>query len=219
LYEAVSSRLVAKTTATAKLGEAYPLSCRECFKLGAVLYQGLTPIEEQKSLTGSQIAQWFTADNANDFYAYSVRDPGTAIVSAEDTAMLAEETLMQLSYGFKRSTFVLNYTNGNYSFQWGQSSRIGKPEIQRRAALVLTNTAPWFDQNQLARLAAPTDLAPAPNSPPYALKASLPDHLTQLQLQRQIEKQMQDREMRMQLKTQINKRLDAMRFERRINTN
>jgi len=187
--------------------------------LGAVLYQSLTPTQEQKSLTGSQIAQWFTADNANDFYAYSVRNPVTAIVSAEDTAMLAEETLMQLSYGFRRYTYILNYTNGKYSFQWGQSSRIANPDIRRRAALVLTNTAPWFDRNQLASLEAPADLAPISSSPPSAMKASSPDYGAQLLLQQQIEKQMQDREMRMQLKTQINQRLDAMRVERPISTN
>ena len=219
LYEAVLSRLSANATATAILGTTYPLSCRDCFKLGSVLFQSATPTIEQKSLTGSQIAQWFTADNANDFYAYSVSDPITAIVSAEDTAMLAEETLMQLSYGFRRYTYILNYTNGKYSFQWGQSSRIGKPEIQRRAALVLTNTAPWFDRNQLASLEAPTDLASTSNSSTSAMKASLPDYGAQLLLQQQIRKQMQDRELRMQLNIQINQRLDAMRTERRVHTN
>ena len=203
-----------KLDATSKLGETYPLRCGDCFKLGAVLFQGAKETTEQTNLTGAQIAQLFTADNANDFYAYSVSDPVKEIVSAEDTAMLAEEALMQLSYRFRRYTYVLNNINGEYSFQWGQSSRIGTPAIRQRAGLVLATTAPWFDQAQLNQLESPIDISAPSKSASAALKAGVPDYMAQMQLRKQIDRQMRDRALRMQFKAQASMRIQAMRAAR-----
>ncbi len=206
-----------KLSATSILGKTYPLSCHDCFMLGAVLFQGVTPTQTQKDLTVAQIKEWFIADNANDFYAYSVKDPDKDIVSAEDTAMLAEETLMQLSYGFRRYTFVLNYINDKYTFEWGQASRIGTPAIRQRAGLVLSTTAPWFDQTQLNQLESPTDIPPPPKSTSAVLKGGVPDYMAQMQLRKLIDRQMQDRTLRMQFKVQAATRLNAMRAARRLN--
>lgn len=208
-----------KINATSILGEKYPLSCRDCFDLGAVIYRGAPPTSAQKALSAARVAQLFAADNANDFYAYSVNNPASAIISPEDTAMLAEEALMQLIYGFRRYTYVLNHINGNYSFQWGQASRIGTPAIRQRAGLVLTNTAPWFDQNQLTKLESPTQLTGGSNGAASTLKASEPNDFAQINLQSQIKRQMQEHALRMQFKAQATKRVNAMRAAGRHNAN
>ena len=132
--------------------------------------------------------------------------------------MLAEEALMQLSYRFRRYTFVLNYTNTNindpYTFEWGQAGRIGKPAIRERARLVLATTAPWFDQTQLNQLESPIDLYAQSKSASAALKAGVPDYMAQMQLRKQIDRQMRDRALRMQFKAQASMRMQAMRAAR-----
>jgi hypothetical protein len=133
--------------------------------------------------------------------------------------MLAEEALMQLIYGFRRYAYVLNRINGNYSFQWGQASRIGTPAIRQRAGLVLTETAPWFDQSQLTKLESPTRLTGESNGPASTLKASEPDYLTQIHLQSQIKRQMQEHALRMQFKAQAITRMNAMRAAGHRNAN
>lgn len=219
LYQAVDSRINTKANATAILGATYPLSCRECFKLGAVLFEGVEPTSAQTALTASQIAQWFVADYANDFYAYSVTNPETEFVSAEDSAMLVEEALMQLTYGFKRYAYIVSDVNGTYGFPWGQAGRIGNPAIRRRAALVLRNTAPWFDQSRLTDLEEPINLVPSSNSPLAVMKASVPNYFSQMQLQQQIEKQRHARDLRMRFKNQLQRNLNAVRAGTNIPVN
>lgn len=186
--------------ATGRLQSTYPLRCRDCFKLGAVLFQSWAPTSAQKALTAADIVRLFEPDDASDFYAYSVTNPDTALTSPEDTAMLAEEAIMQLSYGFRRKVYILNQkiVNGKfqYTFEWGQSSRIGKPSVRQRAALVLSNTAPWIQPIQLSQLEAPTTLVAVPGASAASIKASIPDFEGQQQIHERINRQLQDRALR-----------------------
>lgn len=193
--------------ATGRLQSTYPLRCRDCFKLGAVLFQSLAPTSAQKALTAADIVRLFEPDDASDFYAYSVTNPDTALTSPEDTAMLAEEAIMQLSYGFRRKVYILNQkiVNGKfqYTFEWGQSSRIGKPSVRQRAALVLSNTAPWINPSQLTQLEAPGTLVAMPGASAASIKASIPDFEGQMQIHERINRQLQDRAMRQAIEAKL----------------
>lgn len=140
-----------------RLAQQYPLQSAEMFALGQVLFWGAEPTPAQKAYTATDVGRFFSADRANDEYAYS--RSGTSN-SREDLAMLFEEFMMYHRHGVQ---YDLAYsdpvpdgaTADQVNVAWGQRGRIGEAAIRPRVKLVLQHIAPWID-------AAAVDTLPAP---------------------------------------------------------
>ncbi|WP_406663468.1 hypothetical protein [Gallaecimonas sp. GXIMD1310] len=113
-----------------QLHSGYPLSSQQMHDLSQVSFQGATATATQEGYTPDDVAGFFFADNANDYYNYST--------IREDLAMLFEETMMKLRYGIDRDVAVTNKpdnpTSGNdYIVSRGQRNRVGEVAIRPRA--------------------------------------------------------------------------------------
>lgn len=144
---------------SAQLRNAMPLRSRMLFELAQVMYVGDSATSAQRALTAEQVGLEFAIDAANDTYAYST--------SAEDTAMLFEEAMMQYHFGIERDLAFTDTPNqsgalcNDYVVRWGSRGRVGEPSVLARLELIL----PLFlDRNDVSdyveALGAPASLEP-----------------------------------------------------------
>ena len=140
-----------------RLAQQYPLRSLEMFSLGQVMFWGATPTFTQRSYTAAHVAGYFSADRANDEYAYSRSGNSN---SREDLAMLFEEFMMSYRHGVQYDIAYSDKvpdgaTADQVTVVWGQRGRIGEAEIRPRVKLVLQQIAPWIDQAAVDALPAP----------------------------------------------------------------
>jgi hypothetical protein len=137
------------------LSIAYPLISDEMRALANVSFRGETPSSVQTNFGPADIEQFFTSDQANDYYAYSSE--------REDYAMLFEEMMMQMRYGVIRDVAITNQPQGDvvyandYIVTWGQRGRVGDAKVKQRVAYVAARVLPELDVSaQIDALPAPT---------------------------------------------------------------
>jgi hypothetical protein len=134
------------------LSAHYPLLSQEMSGLGQVSFQGAAATAMQKSYTPMDVASFFSADRANDDYAYSSK--------REDFAMLHEEFMMLYRHGVQRDVAITGpitatTTSSNLLVNWGQRSRITEPSIKPRLKTVLQQISPSIDANAIDAFGAP----------------------------------------------------------------
>ncbi|MGM9481539.1 hypothetical protein ACS5PN_10140 [Roseateles sp. NT4] len=156
VYEAVPSN-----TASEQLRSQLPFYSQEMVDLGRVQFFGAASTALQRSYQPADIVRFFSSDRVTDDYSYSW--PAGQSVPREDTAMLAEEALMQLRHGVLRDVAVTpqlasGASSADLVVSWGQRGRIGDAAIKPRVALVLAQTMPWLPAGFTNGLAAPTQL-------------------------------------------------------------
>lgn len=139
------------------LNAQYPLLSTQMAGLGQVNFQGVTATDVQKAYTPADVAGFFSADRANDDYAYSSK--------REDFAMLHEEFMMLYRHGIQRDVAVTGpitatTTGSNLIVTWGQRSRITDPTIKPRLKTVLQQMSPWIDVNIIDTMGAPIAMRP-----------------------------------------------------------
>ncbi len=136
-YNVVSSRQALSD----ELQTLMPLTEERLVALGQVSFQGVEPSEEQTQIGAWAVGQMFNPDGAADLYAYSS--------SAEDMAMLFQETMMRIHYGFEREIAFANSPDDlenaeceEFIIAWGVRGRIGAPHVKRRALWVVNQIMP-----------------------------------------------------------------------------
>jgi len=124
-----------------KLDNAMPLLSQEMKDLAQVRYQGEIPNNIQRNYTPSDVAQFFSNDQAPQFYNYSsIR---------ENYAMLFDGFMMKARYGIDRDVAVTNQPDSNgYTVDWGQRGRIGDTLIKPKVSYVVERILPQFSQAQ-----------------------------------------------------------------------
>ena len=158
VYEAVPT-----STPSQQLQQQFPFFSQEMVGLGRVLFFGDSATAQQRAYTPDDVVRFFSQDRVNDDYAYSL--PSGQTVPREDTAMLVEESLVQLRYGVLRDFAITpRIPEGGSSADaivvWGQRGRIGEALLRPRLQLVLGELMPWLPASELARLQAPALLRP-----------------------------------------------------------
>jgi len=163
-----------------KLAIAYPLRSQEMVNLAQVSFHGEAASSTQKAYSPSDVSQFFSPDDATDYYNYSSK--------REDYAMLFDELMMYARYDINRDVAVTNRPTGDnvsatdYIVDWGQRGRIGEPRIKPRIAYVLERVLPEFNATSvIENLPAPIAMIPGNNwlenlaiSPvPHTLSAQL----------------------------------------------
>ena len=130
-------------TKSLTLSQRYPLTSSQMYDLAEVSFQGETANATLKNYLPSDVASFFSPDQASDYYAYSsIR---------EDYAMLFEELMMKVRYGLDRDVAVTNHPTGDviyandYIVEWGQRGRIGETNIKPRVIYTAENVLPEFD--------------------------------------------------------------------------
>jgi hypothetical protein len=155
VYQATPSN-----TPSEQLRAQLPFFSQEMVGLGRVQFFGETATATQRAYQPADIVRFFSTDRVTDDYSYSL--PTGENTPREDTAMLAEETLMQLRHGILRDFAVVpQFLTGSSADQpvtWGQRGRVGDPAIKPRAALVLSQTMPWLPAGFVDGLAAPVPM-------------------------------------------------------------
>lgn len=100
---------------------------------GQILYQGKTITQADLEVKAHTIVDEFRNDGASDFYAYST--------SAEDLAMLIEQSLFYHYYNFSAYILVIKYPTANftipedyeYPIAGGIKNKIADPKVKERA--------------------------------------------------------------------------------------
>jgi hypothetical protein len=155
VYEAVPGN-----TASEQLRATLPFFSQQMVDLGRVQFFGVASTALQRGYQPADIVQFFSMDRVTDEYSYSM--PVGQSVPREDTAMLAEEALMQLRHGVRRDVAVvpqfLTGASADQPVTWGQRGRVGDAAIKPRVALVLTQTMPWLPAGFADGLPAPLQL-------------------------------------------------------------
>ncbi len=155
VYEAVPTN-----TASEQLRAQLPFYSQEMVDLGRVQFFGTASTAVQRAYQPADIVRFFSSDRVTDDYSYSW--PTGQSVPREDTAMLAEEALMQLRHGVLRDVAVtpqfLTGSSADQTVSWGQRGRIGDAAIKPRVALVLAQTMPWLPAGFTNGLAAPIQM-------------------------------------------------------------
>lgn len=135
------SQLGVNKSLSKQLQEIFPLTSVELVSMGQVLYQGADPTAAQRTVGAKPIGDAFASDDASDLYAYSS--------AAEDFAMLFEESMMRIHFGFEREMAFTNApTNpdeavcADYVIGWGVRGRVGAPNVNRRAQWVVGQVLP-----------------------------------------------------------------------------
>lgn len=129
-----------------KLAATFPLGSDVMSSLAQVSFRGESATPTQSGYLPSDIANFFSNDDATDYYNYST--------TREDLAMLFEELLMQARYGIRRDVAITNLPTGDnvtitdYIVSWGQRGRVAEPTIARRAEYVTRRILPEFDVTQ-----------------------------------------------------------------------
>jgi hypothetical protein len=138
-----------------ELSLSSPLRAYELYGIADVLYSGSTPNPAQASMTGAQVGSVFERDGASDLYAYYSH--------WEDTAMIFEEAMMALHYGFSRDIAFTSVPSSfeesscaDYRVEWGVRGRIAANAVLPRVKEVVSKILPERDyQNQLNALPKP----------------------------------------------------------------
>lgn len=128
-----------------RLQASLPLQSPELVGIADVLFFGTPADAAQAAYTPEQIGAWFDPDRANDLYAYSDQ--------FEDLAMLFEEFMMHLHYGFERDVAFTTVPDegdndtdcSDYRVGWGVRGRIGSSQLQSRLEAVLSELLPERD--------------------------------------------------------------------------
>lgn len=142
LLEHYNRRTSAGQLISDQLTSMYPLNSDEMYSLADVSFRGETASNVQKAYLPSDIKQFFSNDNATDYYAYST--------SREDAAMLFEEAMMSHRLGIQRDVGITDRpdspTASNITVNWGQRGRVGERSagslIPQRAAFVIDEIFP-----------------------------------------------------------------------------
>ena len=130
---------------------SYPLQNSIMLDLGEVLYQGVDATHSLISLTAGEVGLAFESDGANDSYNYSytaLDNNGTVRAMPEDTAMLFEETMMNLHFGINRElAFVTELVDNpqfcqDFVFAWTTINRFADNNVIHRAKLVVDALLP-----------------------------------------------------------------------------
>ncbi|RTL44403.1 MAG: hypothetical protein EKK53_07275 [Burkholderiales bacterium] len=155
VYEAVPAG-----TPSEQLRAQLPFFSQEMVDLGRVQFFGVTATAAQRAFQPADIARFFSTDRVTDPYGYSL--PTGQTTPREDTAMLAEEALMQLRHGVLRDVAIspkfASGTSADAVVTWGQRGRVGDAAIKPRVALVLAQTMPWLPAGFTDALAVPLPL-------------------------------------------------------------
>lgn len=98
---------------------------------------------EQTQFSAESMGKEFALEGANDLYSY--------FNEREDTAMLAEETLMRYFYGARRwyafadQSQVEKPTLKDLTLRWGQIGRIAEAQVKTRGKFVMSKILPEID--------------------------------------------------------------------------
>lgn len=124
------------------LSRTLPLNGNEMLSLAQVRFQGDNASSQQKSYLPADVSNFFSVEDAPDFYNYSsIR---------EDYAMLFDGFMMYARYGIYRDVAVTNKPQGDqvfasdYIVDWGQRGRIGEQSIKPRVKFVTNRVLPDF---------------------------------------------------------------------------
>lgn len=145
-----------------KLAAAYPLASDEMRALARVSFHGDTANATQRAYQPQDVTQFFSPDDATDYYNYSSL--------REDYAMLFEELLMQNRFNVYRDVAVTNQPTGDsisgsdYIINWGQRGRVGEADIKPRVKYVTNRILPEFDADSaLNNVIAPIPMTQGDN--------------------------------------------------------
>ena len=148
----------AATTNSDNLAVAYPLQSGQMRSLAQVSFGDGTASDQQKSYFPIDIIDFFSTDQATDFYNYSSE--------REDYAMLFEEFMMQTRFGVVRDVAITNQPSGDivtasdYIVHWGQRGRIGEQSITSRLSFVASRVLPGFNADEsIAALPEPIEMS------------------------------------------------------------
>lgn len=124
------------------LQQSYPLNGTEMKVLAEVRYDGQQATNTQKSYLPEDITQFFSVENAPQFYNYSS--------TREDYAMLFDGFMMKARYNIDRDVAITNQPEGNdasledYTVNWGQRGRIAAETIKPRVEFVVPRILPEY---------------------------------------------------------------------------
>lgn len=146
-----------------KLQASYPLKGNEMYRLASVRFGGNDATTIEKSYLPEDVANFFSIEQAPQFYSYSS--------DREDFAILFDGFMMQARYGVSRDVAVSNKPteppiySTDYIVNWGQRGRIGDPQIKPRVAFVAERILPEFTDAQqvIDGLPAPIMMEPGKN--------------------------------------------------------
>jgi hypothetical protein len=139
------------------LQTAYPLNGSEMYSLAQVRFHGEQASNTQKSYMPEDVSQFFSSEEAPQFYNYSsIR---------EDYAMLFDGFMMKARYNIDRDVAITNQPDENASSQdyivnWGQRGRISEEAIKPRVLYVTQRILPEFTEAEdtLNNLPAPIEM-------------------------------------------------------------
>ncbi len=125
-----------------ELLERRPLRSAELAGVGQVLYFGAEPTEAESSYTPRQIGAFFDPDRASDLYAYAS--------PREDLAMLFEEAMMYLHFGFRRDLAfttvppedTVDRVCEDFVVGYGMRGRLATEQVLPRARQVVAGLLP-----------------------------------------------------------------------------
>lgn len=131
----------------------YPLQSSELSGLAQVSFAGQTASEQQKNLTGQDVALYFEPDDAAAYYSYST--------IREDYAILFERFMMLYRMQVNADVAVVPSDSANFEVVWGQRDRISEPALQPRVRAVVEQILPQLNvANIQASLPAPLLMTP-----------------------------------------------------------
>ncbi len=145
-------------TASRELTDSSPLLSPELFGIADVLFFGSPATEVEANYTPEEIGDFFEPDGASDLYGYFTR--------WEDTAMMFEESMMALHFGFTRDVAFTTVPDSDveddcsdYRVGWGVRGRIAQPQVSVRARDIVSKLLPERDYEQaLSALPGPVSM-------------------------------------------------------------
>jgi hypothetical protein len=132
--------------ASSELTDAIPLLSSELFGIAEVLFAGSPATSVEANYTPEEIGDFFGPD--------------------EDTAMLFEESMMAIHYGFARDVAFTTVPESDedddcsdYRVGWGVRGRIAEPQVSVRARDIVSKLLPERDYEEvLSTLPAPVSM-------------------------------------------------------------
>ncbi|MEH6519255.1 MAG: hypothetical protein V7742_21465 [Halioglobus sp.] len=147
-----------------RLVDNWPLQSFELYGLADVLNAGKPPSSKEANYSAAQVGALFAPDGASSLYSY--------FTQYEDAAMLFEEAMMAVHYGFQRDIAfvtppppeVINLRCEHFPVGWGSRGRINAAQVLPRTQWVVGEMLPERDyRNQLAGLPGPVLMRPGQN--------------------------------------------------------
>ncbi|WP_448548610.1 PKD domain-containing protein [Thalassotalea fusca] len=135
-----------------QLNDVFPLGGNEMFGLAEVRFRGADASATQQSYTTEDVANFFSVEQAPQFYSYTS--------TREDYAILFDGFMMQARYGIMRDVGVSDQEYDNVV--WGQRGREGDEQIKPRLKFTVAEILPEFSEadtlidNLPAPIALPT---------------------------------------------------------------